>query len=330
MRKMDLTPAEKKYEKQIRFAFQMLTDPELGTPSARSLLKEFGGSLTTHNKAMQAFWAVLSRQILTTEDFGSDFPPQVVEAMRTVVELSRSTAKSALESRESNLELKEIKWKEDIDLLMRQRADAVSESIKKDKEIERLNVEISMANKANELVTEEMVDLRGSYNIQGERLSSLQRELTRADDRARALEFDLKETKIYGRESHEKALNLESQLVIAHDRIKLIEERLFREKNTAEEHKKSALKLSSDVAEMNGLTTRLNEKINELRDRHEKRLDSITDAAKNDREEHAKEMASLAKSKHLLQEQHDALLLYINEKDAENEQLRNQLQELKM
>lgn len=327
---MDLTPAEKKYEKQIEFAFQMLTDPDLGTPSARSLLKKFGGSLTTHNKAMQAFWAVLSRQLLTTEDFGPDFPPQVVEAMRTVVELSRSTAKSALRNRESELVLKEIKFKEDIDLLASQLQDAKSKSTKKDDEIERLNGEIIQANQANELITEEIVDLRGSYNIQGERLSSLQRELTRADDRTRALEFDLKETKIYGRESHEKALNIESQLIIAHERIKVLEDRLSREKNTTEEYKKSALKLSSDLAQMNGLTTRLNEQINEIRDRYEKRVDLLTDEAKNDREEHSKEIALLTKSKYLLQEQHDFLLLTLNEKDAENEQLRNQLQELKM
>lgn len=94
----DLTEDERRYEKYIDVAMELLTMNGEVSPSARALVERVGGSMTTANKAMRVFWGYVGRRLSYDQQYPDGMPIELIKLMERVVAIARNTAKKELET----------------------------------------------------------------------------------------------------------------------------------------------------------------------------------------------------------------------------------------
>ncbi len=103
---LDLTDDEKRYERYIHVAMELLSAPDAGvSPSARALVERLGGSMTTANKAMRVFWRHVGRRLSYEQHYPAGMAPEVIKAMQTVMACARTAAAEELAIERSRVEV---------------------------------------------------------------------------------------------------------------------------------------------------------------------------------------------------------------------------------
>ena len=113
----EIIDPERHYEKYIDFAYELLTDPEQGSPTARSMLDRFGGSMTTANKAMQVFWRHLGQRLSYEQQYPDGMPLEVIKQMQTLMASARKTAKEELATEREEMASREAEMKNQLAIL---------------------------------------------------------------------------------------------------------------------------------------------------------------------------------------------------------------------
>jgi len=99
-----LTEDEKRYEKYIDVAMELLTGDGSVSPSARALVERLGGSMTTANKAMRVFWQYIGRRLSYDQQYPDGMPLEVIKMMEKLMAAARKAADRELDEEKARLE----------------------------------------------------------------------------------------------------------------------------------------------------------------------------------------------------------------------------------
>jgi len=219
----DLTENEKRYEKYMDSAMNILASDDERTLSVRALHEIHGGSMTTATKALQVFWRYLAKRLAYKKLYPEGTPPEVIKATEALMASARSQACNEIAEEKKQLEDLRKKMAYQVDQL-KEEINALSASLESAKETESTQEEeISVLSAKLEVSRSKNVELSNTNESLMSMITQLENKLGQHETRLLEVAEERNDFKLEVETKNERLISAEGENSALAERINQLE-----------------------------------------------------------------------------------------------------------